>query len=251
MPHISDNAIVLRRLDYSESSLVVVVMGQTCGKIRVIAKGTRRSTRREFKPGIDLLEAGSIVVSVREHRQEALAILVEWKQKCAFIGIREKLDRLIAAQYIADVAARMTEDWDPHPSVYESLHQSLEALASARDVFPPIVRFQRALLKEAGLMPELNHCVGCEKPITGSSEIYLSSFEGGLLCRDCEGVHVEKRLVTVAPEALTTHDVLDAHGPDVASGMFDLFNYHLTHLMKREPAAMYQLQRLAQGIQHQ
>lgn len=247
MPHISDTAIVLRRLDYSESSLVVAVMGQTYGKVRVIAKGIRRSTKREFKPGIDLLEAGSIVLSIREVRQEALAILVEWKQQSAFIGIREKLDRLVAAQYVADITARMTEDWDPHPSAFVSLHETLVSLTSADDVLIPVVRFQRELLDEVGFMPVLDHCVGCEQPITGSSEIYLSSFDGGLLCRDCEGAHVEKRIVTVAPDALTEKNV---HDPVVAAGMFDLFNYHLTHLMKREPAAMYQLQRFAQRTQN-
>ncbi len=243
MPHIHDSAVVLRRLDYSESSLVVAVFGRTHGKVRVIAKGIRRSTKKEFKPGLDLLEAGEIVLSIREERQEALAILVEWKQQRAFVGLREKLDRLNAAQYIADVAARMTEDWDPHPSVYESLVHTLDALASADDVLSHLVRFQRTLLDEVGLLPIVDQCVACRQPIAHASEIYISSFEGGLLCRDCEGAHVEKRRVTVAPEALVAGDESD---PAVASGMFDMYNYHLTHLIKREPAAMYHLQRLTQ-----
>ena len=68
----------------------------------------------------------------------------------------------------------------------------------------------------------------------GSGDIYFSSFEGGLLCRDCEPSRVEKRLVMVSRNVLA--GVAAASDADI-TGLFDLLNYHITHLTGRPPAA--------------
>ena len=233
MPQIQDTAIVLKRLDYSESSQVLAIFTRNHGKVRTIAKGSRRSTKRRFNPGIDLLESGHVVLAIRRIGQEALATISEWKQRKAFTGLRESLDRLNAAQYIGDVVAGLTEDWDPHPLVYDALEESLLALESGSPELKVLVAMQQTLLTDSGVMPRLNTCVGCGNNVAGG-DIYFSSFDGGLLCRDCEAVRMEKRLVTASTEALRTGRFqTDAD----LGGAFDLFNYHISHLMGRSPAA--------------
>ncbi len=61
MALISDRAIVLRRLDYSETSQILALFTREYGQVRVIAKGIKRSTRSRFAVGIDLLEVGQVV----------------------------------------------------------------------------------------------------------------------------------------------------------------------------------------------
>ena len=233
MPHIQDTAIVLKRLDYSETSQILVIFTRTNGKIRAIAKGSRRSTKRRFSPGMDLMECGYVVLAIRRIGQEALATISEWKPHKGFTGLRENLDRLNAAQYIVDTVAGLTEDWDPNPSVYDALEEALIALDSGSRELKVLVALQESLLTDTGVMPRLNTCVGCGNNV-GRGDTYFSSFEGGLLCRDCESARVEKRLVTISSEGLRTgHFRTDA---DLA-GAFDLFNYHISHLMGRQPAA--------------
>lgn len=234
MPLIQDSAIVLKRLEYSETSLILAVFTRKHGKVRVIAKGVRRSTKKRFSPGMDLLDAGSIVLSVRSIGQETLVPLREWKQATAYAGLRDRLDRLNAAQYAADIVAKLTEDWDPHTQIYDGLNSMLATLAGGGDAGSTLTVFQRLVLDGAGLLPRFDVCVGCGHSPEGSPEIYFSSHEGGLLCRDCEPARVEKRLVTTGYGVL--NGVVDASGADV-SGMFDLFNYHIAHLIGREPAA--------------
>lgn len=234
MQLVRDSAIVLKRLDYSESSQILALFTPVHGKVRLIAKGARRSTKKRFNPGVELLEAGEVVFSVREMGQEALANMMEWKTTRAFLGLRERLDRLNSAQYAADITAQLTNDWDAHAIVYASLYDTLDGMSQGGAVLPAVVAYQRTLLKETGVLPRLDRCVSCGHTLDKTRDIYFSSFEGGVLCRDCEPARVEKRLATITQSAL--RDGVFATDADVA-GAFDLFNYHISHLMGRAPAA--------------
>ena len=60
---------------------------------------------------------------------------------------------------------------------------------------PQIPRFQSELLRAIGYAPNLDECVACHRPVRRGSPAYFSAAAGGLLCRDCEPAHVEKRRV--------------------------------------------------------
>ena len=263
MSLISDKAIVLRRLDYSETSQILALFTREHGQVRVIAKGIKRSTRLRFAVGIDLLELGHVVWSARADRPQNLGILTEWKQVNAFVGLRERLERLHAAQYAAEITAELTTDQDPHPTLFDHLKLFLGKLSAGPRACPglnsqeqsashsairnpnsaipkssralaDLCEFQRSLLTEIGLMPQGGDCVGCRSAITPerAEGVYFTSHEGGLLCRDCEANYVEKR--RVSPGAVR----ILAGGPiedPLAGELFALLNYHISHLMHKEP----------------
>ena len=95
MPLEDDDAVVLQRLDYSESSQVLVFFTHRHGKVRAIAKGVKRSTKKRFAVGIELLELGHLVFSTRTARQSALAILTEWKPGRPLGGQRRAVEDLV------------------------------------------------------------------------------------------------------------------------------------------------------------
>jgi DNA repair protein RecO (recombination protein O) len=233
MHPIKDQGIVLRRLDFSESSQVLAVFTRQHGKVRVIAKGVKRSTKTRFAPAIDLLECGSIVVSSRASRGAELSTLIEWKQTTPMSGLRSRLDRLYAAQYLAGITADLTEDWDPHPGLFKALFGALEGLQDAVDVLPIVVRFQRALLLSVGSMPRFDACMACSRSMPAPGPIHFSSFEGGLICRDCEAARSEKYEVSRPALAWLAGDADDASGLCHAFGALD---YHMAHLIGRKPA---------------
>ena len=232
MPLEDDDAVVLQRLDYSESSQVLVFFTHRHGKVRAIAKGVKRSTKKRFAVGIDLLELGHLVFSIRTARQSALAILTEWKPGRPLGGLRTRLDRLYAAQYAAETTAALTEDWDPHQGLYEVLIDVLSNLAAADEVSSQVGRFQCALLREIGSWPYLQACVSCGCTPQAEHPVWFSSNEGGLLCRDCEGARIEKR--QISPEVLA---VLGGGGSCEAAtpAAVNLLDYHITHVMGRPP----------------
>lgn len=233
MPTLKDAAVVLRRLDYSESSQVLALFTRLNGKARVIAKGIKRSTRTRFAPALDLLDIGTVVFSVRHPRQEALAILTEWSQTQPAGNLRERLDRLYAAQYAAAMTAELTEDWDPHPQLFDAIRTLFDELATAAQTLSSVVRFQRTLLAEIGSIPVFDHCVGCGNPSPPITDLCFSSFDGGLICRDCEAARSEKRGVPRDALAWLRGEAEHASvgAPAGLKPAFEILDYHLTHLM--------------------
>lgn len=247
MAVVKDLAITLRRLDYSETSQVLVVIGRQTGQQRLIARGIKRSTRSRTAVGIDLLEMGHVVFSRRAGSESQLATLTEWRQEDTFPNLRRSLAAMNAAQYAADRTAQMTEENDPHPALFDALRSLFEHI-DARAPLAMLVHYLWALLRETGLMPELRTCTGCQTTLSAGGPVYFSSRQGGLLCRDCEPAYVEKR--RVERSVLSVLAALVAEPPQRDSAQvipaFELFDYHMTEtlgkpsrvtLVRRGPAA--------------
>jgi DNA repair protein RecO (recombination protein O) len=232
VPLVKDIAIVLRRLDYSETSQVLAMFTRRHGQQRVIAKGIKRSTKTRVAVGIDLLEVGRLVFSRRSGKEDRLATLTEWHQEDNFPHLRRDLSRCYAAQYAAEVTSQLTETHDPHPKLFDGLHGFLRALGH-EPVTVALASYLWLMLTEIGLRPELSRCTGCNGPIADCDPLYLSSRQGGTICRDCEPGVVEKR--RISPGAARS---LAASGrPEEAQALsaFDLLDYLVTEHMARRP----------------
>jgi recombinational DNA repair protein (RecF pathway) len=97
-------------------------------------------------------------------------------------------------------------------------------------VLPLVVAFQRGLLGEIGLAPGFEACVACGRAAPLPGRLHFSSFEGGLLCRDCEPARAEK--YEVAPAAVDWLRGL-AGSPAGLCPAFLTLDYHLAHLLGR------------------
>ena len=236
MSLIQDEAVVLGRLDYSETSQVLVLFTREHGKVRAIAKGIKRGTKARFAVGVDLLDVGHVVFSSRGERSDTLATLTEWKPSRSLWGLREKLFRIHAGQYAAEVTAQLTEDWDAHSDLFDALVSTLATLTEASEPLGLVTKYQFRLLDSIGSLPRFDACVLCgrEEDLT-----HFSSFEGGLVCRHCEPGQVEKReisamTVKALQKSLSAEDhCSQSDGTQV--GTFAVLNYHIAHLMGREP----------------
>ncbi len=267
MASIKDDAVVLRRLDYSETSQVLAVFTREHGQQRLIAKGIKRSTKTRVAVGIDLLEAGTVVFIRKPGHEDTLGTLTEWQQIDTFPHLRTDLGRLYAAQYAADVTTSLTEVHDPHPALFEAL---ISFFASLRDSppLPVLSHYLWTLLDEIGLRPDLSRCMSCARSIEEDTVVYFSSRESGAICRDCEPAVVDKRRIdpraarqlrlwadeSMADDVGATDD-MGATGslPASASGesgfdaaparasdtpwpaAFDLLDHHLTQTLHHPP----------------
>ncbi len=221
----TDQAVVLRLTDYSETSQIVTVFAAAHGLLRLIAKGARRATRKRASTGLDLLELGEL--SFLPPRGDAqLGTLTDWLQQETFGGVRRELLRLYGALYAGELVASLTEEGDPHPHLFDALVRTLRALAGDGPAAASLPEFQSDLLRAIGYAPNLEHCLDCRRPPPRGSAVYFSSGAGGLLCRDCERHHVEKRRLPTG---------LLETGPQTGDprAWFDLLDYHLTHVAGR------------------
>ena len=226
-----DMAVALRRVDYSETSQVLVVFTREHGKQRLIAKGIKRGTKKRVATGVDLLESGELVWSRREGSDATLGTLTEWRQENAFTGLRSDLARLYGGQYAVEIVSLLTEEGDPHPATYAGLIETLAALCTTNETLDCVVSFQIGLLDEVGLLPSLTECMNCRRPRTGGMGQYLSSGLGGLVCRDCEPAIVEKRRLD---EAAIVGLTGGGWTPAGRLGAFDVLDYHIRCIVGRE-----------------
>ncbi len=233
MPAIKDEAITLRRLDYSETSQVLVFLTREHGCRRLIAKGIKRGTKKHFATGIDLLERGQIMFVSKSHTDSSLGTLTEWRQLDAYLGLRDDLRRLYGGQYAAEITTAMSEEAEPDVGLFDALRELLEGLACGADPLPLLVGYQCAALRSAGLWPDLSRCIVCGKPAPAGRAGFFAVHQGGLACRDCEPGIVEKRKVSGA----TLDALREARlTPHTARDAFDLLNYAISHIIGRQPA---------------
>jgi DNA repair protein RecO (recombination protein O) len=234
MPLITDVAVVLRQLDYSETSQIAVLLLRRHGKVRAIAKGIRRNTKTRFSPGIDLLDLGNVKITSRPDRSQNLATLTEFKHMLAFTGLRESLPRLHGATYVAEITAALTEDFDPHPRVYDALILCLKTLSACANPLASVARFQKAILLDIGSMPRFDECVRCHEH---QDLTHFSSIGGGTICRQCAEKQAERKPMSAESLQALQSD----QWPEIPTGIFRLFNYHIAHLIGHEPKLKQQL----------
>lgn len=156
MPRFKDQAICIRHIDWSETSQVVVLLTQAHGKLRGLAKGSKRqspSSVQRFSGGIELLTLGQVVAVTKATTE--LATLTEWDLQNDYHHLRRDLRAQKLAMYAADLCNAMLADEDAHPGAFEALSVFLSGLGDNSDHAAALLRFQWALLTDCGFRPEL------------------------------------------------------------------------------------------------
>lgn len=190
MPRFKDTAVCIRHLDFSESSQVVVLLTEQHGKVRGIAKGSRRlapSSIQRFSGGIELLTVGQVVATTR--RNTDLAGITEWNLLDDTHGLRGDLRAQRVAMYAGDVVHALLADVDPHPATYSALVTLLQELGGGggntggedadEKNEAALLRFQWALLVDVGYRPELDRDVRSDAALGRASSYTFDPHAGG------------------------------------------------------------------------
>ena len=236
-----DLAICIRALDYSETSQIVTFFTRAAGKISAIAKGSKRP-KSAFDGTIEMLSFGKIVFS--DSNKEKLAVLTEFEQQPGFTHLRDNLFALNCCLFGTELLSNLTNDYDPHPELFDSFLQFLENANERRETrdegrrtLALLIVFQLTLLKEIGLMPVLNACVNCKNNFsTDWPQSYFSSSANGLICRDCEASFPDKvRLTGNAANCLTNLKMIAESDEKTLNEIEKVLIYHFTELLHRPP----------------
>src|SRR5439155_7333286 len=128
MPAEKAQALVLRTTDWSESSRIATLWTREFGKVRALAKGGRR-LKSNFESALDLLTVCSIVFLRKS--SGSLDLLTEAQVLQRYPRLRTDLPALYAGYYVAELLGDWTEDYDPHPLLFDEARATLESLGSA------------------------------------------------------------------------------------------------------------------------
>jgi DNA repair protein RecO (recombination protein O) len=174
--------VILRAVDFSETSKIATLFTRDFGKLGVMAKGGRR-LKSSFDVSLDILSVLSICV-LRKPSAE-LDLLTEAALEERFSGLRSDLRALHAAYYVAEILEGLTRPHDPHPALFEETIRTLRKLAAGDDRTAVLGRFQLRLLAETGFAMSLDSCAGCGAAEPVADRMRISVKAGGLLCIEC------------------------------------------------------------------
>jgi DNA repair protein RecO (recombination protein O) len=184
-------ALVLRTTDWSETSRIATLWTRELGKVRVLAKGGRR-LKSNFESALDLLTLCTIVLLRKS--SGGLDLLTEAQVNERFPRLRTDLPALYAGYYIAELLSDWTEDYDPHPALFDEALATLRALgAPGIATGPRLARFEMVLLRELGYHPVLDRCALCDTELPANAAVAFSPAAGGILCRNCQTRQRDRR----------------------------------------------------------
>lgn len=176
--------LVIRQADFSESSRVVTFFTRDFGKVAVIAKGAKR-LKSSFEVALDLLTTCRIVF-VRKS-SSALDILTEAKLEQRFKPRSGDLRSLYCGYFVAELLDGLSEEYDPHPHLYDEALTTLTACAVDGPLELGLLRFELTVLREIGQLPNFHECVLCGEPAVADVSFDFKVSQGGLVCRNCQG----------------------------------------------------------------
>jgi DNA repair protein RecO (recombination protein O) len=231
-------ALVLRTADWSESSRIATLWTREFGKVRALAKGGRR-LKSNFESALDLLTVCSIVFLRKS--SGSLDLLTEAQVLERFPRLRTDLQALYAGYYVAELLADWTEDYDPHPFLFDEARETLQTVGTPGTVTAlRVARFELVLLRELGYAPALHDCVACGAELAGQG-LAFSPAAGGVLCPPCAPRQRVRR-----PLSAATWQALQAlsetgeawrreWSPAVRKELRQLLGQYVTYLLGRQP----------------
>ena len=232
-------AIVLRVVEFSETSCVVTLFSREFGKLGALAKGARRP-KSPFEAALDLLAVCRIVFLRKS--SDGLDLLTEAKLERRFRSASRDLTRLYAGYYVAELLRELTDQGDPHPELYDEADRSLALIDQEVDVAALLLRFELAALRLLGHLPSLKDCVECGQVIEPAERIAFGQLSGGVLCPRCRaGQRQVVSLSAAGVDALRQFAAVTAQGelPELKTAVRGevrgLVNHYITHLLGQKP----------------
>ena len=125
---IRTEAVVLRSLDYGETSQIVTLFTREKGTVGVMAKGARRP-KTPFGATLQPMAYSEVVFYYKPTR--TLQILSESSHVESFHRLRESLERITVGLRIVELVDALMEEEDPQPAVFALLVRLLRRLNAA------------------------------------------------------------------------------------------------------------------------
>jgi DNA repair protein RecO (recombination protein O) len=181
MPLGTSAAVVIGSFPLGESDRAVTFFSREFGKVRGVARAARR-LRSRFGGALELLTLGQLVFF--DTGRSDLVRIDHFDVLRPFARVRGDLERLGQGAWIAECAARLTADRDPHAGLFGLLVRALGSLEAGRPPRRVAVAFGVRCIEMLGHRLRVDGCVGCGR--RAAPPVALDVEAGGAVCADCE-----------------------------------------------------------------
>jgi len=173
-------AIILRRFDFRETSLIVDLYTRDYGKLSGILKGIRAEPDKFASP-MEVSSHNEVIFYKKTNTTLHLVSACDLKDN--FFGIRKSMVKAGMAGIMMELIASVMQPEDKNEDVF---NLAIECLKELENTFSPekvMTIFKIKMLSLSGFKPHFDSCVSCDNRILGQSKFSLSL--GGLLCDKC------------------------------------------------------------------
>jgi DNA repair protein RecO len=239
MPRFKDQAICIRELDWSETSQVVVLLTEQHGKVRGLAKGSKRTSpshMQRFSGGIELLNLGQVLATTKRTAQ--LATVTEWDLQQDFYHLRTDLTAQHLAMYAADLANALVPELDPRPATFAALADFLAKLADREAQQAALARLQWVAIEEGGFQPDLHTDVHSGRVLPKRGQYSFDAVAGGFTVEPTpNGWGVRGQTLSLL-RAIAAGEAIDENQPTALGRLNRLLCVYVRSILERELATM-------------
>ncbi len=144
-------AVLLKKKDFRETSFVLTFFTRNFGKIHGVLKGARGARART---SVNPLFFSLHQIIYYEKKKRDLFIISHGETEKVFLNILKAWERASVAYYILELVDVFTESGEGSEGIFESLLNSLIALDSKKESQAIARLFEVKFLMELGLWPE-------------------------------------------------------------------------------------------------
>ena len=179
MPLFDTDAIVLRHYELGEADKIIVLFSKERGKIRVVAKGVRK-TKSTLAAGLEPFTYNHVLVY---QGNSDLGNLSQCDIENSFADLRNDFVKMSYASYAAELVNELTIDKDVNKLLFKLLLITYRLLSDSDKNNLVIRTFELKLLDLLGYRPYLDSCVKCGAEL--NSNFRFNATEGGVVCDSC------------------------------------------------------------------
>jgi DNA repair protein RecO (recombination protein O) len=186
---IKNEAIVLRKTKFSDSSLIVQLYTKEKGKISALLKGARSSKSR-IGSKIDLINHVEVIFYNKEHKELQLVTQVNLIDH--YSHIKEDLDKIKYASAVCELILKLIPDHEVNEKLFRGSVRILHLIdAPNHDEILHFAQYLLFFIKEIGFEISFDRCSSCGK-VLDKPDTNAFSYSNGIVCNDCE----EDKLLT-------------------------------------------------------
>lgn len=185
--------IVLKKLDYSDSSIIVTLFTYSLGKVKILVRGAKRPKSR-FVSIFETFNIVETVLHIKDNRE--IQHISDAKTITSYAQLRHSYQKQVWAGRISRFVDSILPDLSPSKGLYSLTERTLFMLSHSKNDEAIFVAFLSKALRVLGYGLNLNGCKKC-----GDKEIrYLNPSRGGGICSKC--AHSEDYLIFVDPNGV-------------------------------------------------
>jgi DNA repair protein RecO (recombination protein O) len=179
-------ALLVRSVPYGEADIIGTFFTQDAGKLPVIVRGARKSTKR-FSGALEPIHG--LKVSIEDKGKE-LCVLKEARIERPRVGISSSLEAMEAAGQALRWIRHLCPPRTPEPEAWSTLEHLFDVLDGSledNEARRHLAIFGLRVLTDVGYGLELERCIRCGRPCPDGRSAFVDTAGGGIVCTTCGG----------------------------------------------------------------